>query len=188
MIYLDEYESPVGTLSIASDGEHLCGLWLDGQKYFQEDLAKRVGSDDGEREEGGKARKEAPVLEQACKWLDAYFAGKDPGKLPPIAFHGTDFQEQVWEQLAKIPYGTLTTYGDIANQMAEERGGKMSARAVGVAVGRNPISIIVPCHRVVGSNGSLTGYAGGIERKIKLLELEGVDTGTLTIPTKGTAL
>ena len=188
MIYLDEYKSPVGTLSIASDGEHICGLWLDGQKYYQDKLAERVGSNEDACISGEDARAQAPVLLQAREWLDTYFTGHDPGELPPLALHGTQFQEQVWQQLTEIPFGVLTTYGSIAKALEQERGGRVSARAVGVAVGRNPVSIIVPCHRVIGAGKSLTGYAGGIERKIKLLELEGIDTSSLIIPTKGTAL
>lgn len=190
MMYLGTYESPVGTLTLASDGPHVCGLWLDGQKYFEEKLAVRVGAASDERVEGERARDASPALRAAFVWLDTYFEGRDPGKLPPIQLHGTPFQERVWAEIAKIPYGCLTTYGGIAKALAAEQGddAKMSARAVGVAVGRNPCSIIVPCHRVVGSTGSLTGYSGGISRKGKLLELEGVDTSRLKVPTRGTAL
>ena len=195
MMYLDTYESPVGTLTLASDGEHMCGLWLEGQKYFEEKLETRVNGakaakdEEAEQMTGEKAREASPALRAARAWLDRYFEGKDPGELPPLALHGTEFQEQVWAEIAKIPYGQLTTYGDIAKTIGPKRPtGKASARAVGVAVGRNPCSIIVPCHRVVGSTGSMTGYAGGIKRKSWLLEHEGVDMSKLTVPTRGTAL
>lgn len=218
MMYLDTYDSPVGTLSLASDGPHLCGLWLEGQKYFQAKLETRLGMSAPakgrkkaaiaqgadaslaggaaneavpapERLEGEAARAASAGLAAARAWLDAYFAGRDPGALPPVALHGTPFQEEVWAELALIPYGQLTTYGAIAQALSRKHGGKnVSARAVGVAVGKNPVSIIVPCHRVVGATGSLTGYAGGIARKVKLLKLEGVDTSKLKVPTKGTAL
>ena len=129
-----------------------------------------------------------PVLAQARAWLDAYFEGRDPGEIPPCAPRGSEFRQLVWAKLAEIPYGELVTYGDIAKAIEADTGKKRSARAVGGAVGHNPVSIILPCHRVVGASRSLTGYAGGIERKIALLKLEGVDMGTLTVPTKGTAL
>lgn len=193
VIYLCTYDSPVGTLTLASDGPHLCGLWLDGQKYFEEKLALRVTGQvatDMKVIEGPDALAASPALQAAVAWLDVYFTGRDPGALPPISLHGTPFQEEVWDQIAKISYGRLTTYGAIAKAIAEERGdgSTVSARAVGVAVGRNPCSIIVPCHRVVGSAGSLTGYSGGIDRKVRLLQLEGVDTTKLRVPMRGTAL
>ena len=176
MDYLDRRESPVGPLALASDGEALIGLWLDGQKYFQATL--------GEVEE----RPDLPIFKEANAWLDRYFEGRDPGALPPVAPRGTAFRQRVWQLLAEIPYGQLTTYGELANRIAAETGVRASARAVGGAVGHNPISIILPCHRVVGSGGSLTGYAGGLQKKIALLKLEGVDVAYLKIPTKGTAL
>lgn len=194
MIYLDTYDAPVGALSLASDGPHLCGLWLDGQKYYEEKFEQRVGAAGDEasaltRLAGPEARAAAPGLQAAVAWLDRYFDGADPGPLPPLALHGTPFQEEVWARLCAIPYGRLTTYGALADEIALARGGgKVSARAVGVAVGRNPVSIVVPCHRVVGAGGSLTGYAGGIERKKRLLSLEGVDVAALKVPKKGTAL
>lgn len=128
------------------------------------------------------------MLAQARAWLDAYFEGRDPGKIPPCAPRGSEFRQLVWAKLAEIPYGELVTYGDIAKAIEADTGKKRSARAVGGAVGHNPVSIILPCHRVVGASRSLTGYAGGIERKTALLKLEGVDMGTLIVPTKGTAL
>lgn len=194
MMYLCTYESPVGKLTLASDGPHLCGLWLEGQKYFEEKLQLRVTGSDGDAGdkaiEGEAAVSASPALQAAIAWLDAYFNRRDPGELPPIELHGTPFQERVWAQIAKIPYGQVITYGGIAKALANECGDdkKVSARAVGTAVGRNPCSIIVPCHRVVGSTGSLTGYSGGIARKVKLLELEGVDTSRFKAPTRGTAL
>lgn len=194
MMYRCTYESPVGKLTLASDGPHLCGLWLEGQKYFEEKLHLRVMGSDGdapaEAVEGEAAVSASPALRDAVVWLDAYFEGRDPGELPSIELHGTPFQERVWAQIAKIPYGQVMTYGGIAKALADERddGGKVSARAVGTAVGRNPCSIIVPCHRVVGSTGSLTGYSGGIARKVRLLEFEGVDTRGFRVPTRGTAL
>ena len=152
-------ETPLGDLLLAADDLGLAGAWFRGQKYFP-DQTGAVG--------------DHPMLRAARDWLDRYWAGLDPGPTPPLHPAGTAFQLEVWQLLREIPYGETTTYGAIAQQLAEQRGGaRVSARAVGGAVGHNPISVIVPCHRVVGANGSLTGYAGGIERKIRLLELEG---------------
>ena len=152
-----EYISPVGVLTLAGDGENLVGLWLEGQKYFG---AKLDLSGEGM----------SPILEEAKNWLDRYFAGERPSPAElPLAPVGTPFQRTVWKQLCEIPYGTLTTYGELAKRL------RTSARAVGSAVGHNPISIIVPCHRVMGADGSLTGYAGGVERKRWLLEHEGAE-------------
>ncbi|RDB62753.1 6-O-methylguanine DNA methyltransferase [Gordonibacter sp. 28C] len=176
MDYLSTLNSPVGPLTVASDGDALVGLWLDGQKYFEATL--------GETEE----RPELPVLQEARAWLDRYFEGADPGPIPPVSPRGTAFRQRVWTMLAEIPYGQLTTYGELARRIEEETGARTSARAVGGAVGHNPISIILPCHRVVGSTRSLTGYAGGLQKKIALLRLEGVDVDALKVPTKGTAL
>ncbi len=184
-IYLDEYESCVGRLTLASNGEQLCALWLEGQKYFAEKLELRCGAEGAEGAEGveyvtgAAAREESVGIAKARAWLETYFAAKDAGPLPPMAFCGTPVQEDVWNRIARIPYGTTITYGDIAQELAAKRGKNVSARAVGVAVGRNPISIIVPCHRVVGAGGKLTGYAGGIERKRTLLELEDVDVAAM---------
>ena len=177
MFYYSEYESPVGTLTIASDGQAVCGLWLDGQKYHGGTIPEEMIPND---DAGGFAQLRA--------WLDAYFAG-DPQPIGnvPLAPRGSEFQQAVWKKLVAIPHGELTTYGEIASELKRERG-KASALAVGGAVGHNPISIIIPCHRVVGSDGSLTGYAGGIERKLWLLEHEGVDTKRLYVPKRGTAL
>jgi len=130
-----------------------------------------------------------PILLEAKRWLDIYFAGKEPNFTPPLHPIGSAFRQSVWEILLQIPYGKTTTYGEIAHKMAEKTGcSRMSAQAVGGAVGHNEISIIIPCHRVVGTNGSLTGYAGGIDKKMKLLKLEGTDMTGFFVPKKGTAL
>ena len=161
MQYTTFYESPIGRMLLAADDAGLTGLWFEGQKYFARCLGR-------ETEE-----KELPVFAEAKRWLDIYFSGKEPDFTPPLHFTGTDFQKEVWEILCAIPYGQTMTYGAIADQLAKKRGlSRMSAQAVGGAVGHNNLSIIVPCHRVVGSDGSLTGYAGGIERKTFLLNLE----------------
>jgi len=144
------YESPLGGITLASDGEALVGLWFDGQKYFADSL-------DRNHEE-----KLIPALEEACRWLDIYFSGQVPDFTPRLNIRATPFRTQVYETLLTIPYGQTMTYGEIAS----------SARAVGGAVGHNPISLIVPCHRVVGKDGSLTGYAGGMDRKKWLLDME----------------
>ena len=177
MQYIKHYDSPMGDLLLAADEQGLTGIWIKDQKYFGYYL-------DPEHEEA-----DCPVFEKTIEWLDIYFEGRDPGFLPPIHMVGTDFQKAVWEILLEIPYGKTTTYGKIAQQIAAKRGiARMSAQAVGGAVGHNEISIIIPCHRVVGTNGSLTGYAGGIDKKIRLLELEGVDMSKFFVPKKGTAL
>lgn len=176
MQYTCKYKSPLGNILLAADEIGLTGLWFEGQKYFALYLDK-------EHEE-----KELPIFEQTKKWLDIYFLGKDPDFKPPIHFTGSDFQNGVWEILYNIPYGQTTTYGDIARQLAKKKGlERMSAQAVGGAVARNRISIIVPCHRVVGGNGSLTGYAGGIDKKIALLKLEKGFKDTFFVPKKSTA-
>ena len=177
MQYISHYQSPLGGILLAADDTGLTGLWFEGQKYFALYLDK-------EHEE-----KEIPLFHEAKRWLDIYFSGKEPDFTLPLHFAGTEFQNEVWEILYSIPYGKTMTYGEIAGQIAARRGiSHMSAQAVGGAVGHNEISIIVPCHRVVGANGSLTGYAGGIEKKIALLELEKVDMSTFFTPKKGTAL
>ena len=179
MYYYHTYHSPVGALTIASDEKNIVGLWLDSQKYYMDVLAGKTYQE-----------KETEVIKLAKNWLDRYFNGEKPtiDELP-IEFIGSDFRVQVWKMLSEIPYGKVITYGDIAKRIAEQKGTpKMSAQAVGGAVGRNPISIIIPCHRVVGADGSLTGYSGGVRIKTKLLELEGVDMSKLFIPTRGTAL
>lgn len=176
MQYTTTYQSPLGSITLAADGEALTGLWFEGQKYYALYLEK-------EHEE-----KDLPVLRQAKKWLDIYFSGKVPDFTPPLRFTGSAFQNEVWVILAAIPYGTTRTYGDIAQELARKRGlSRMSAQAVGGAVGKNEISIIVPCHRVVGANGSLTGYAGGISKKIELLKLEGAFKEEYFVPKHSTA-
>ena len=154
-------DTPLGGVLLAGGGEALTGLWFEGQRYF----ARTLDADRGNRE--------LPVLDRAERWLAAYFRGEDPGAAPPLDPRGTDFQRAVWALLREIPRGQTATYGQIAARLAERTGGPVSARAVGGAVARNPVSIFIPCHRVVGADGSLTGYAGGIERKKRLLRLEG---------------
>lgn len=165
MLFQWHYDSPLGGITLASDGTSLTGLWFDGQKYFGATL------DDGHEE------KLLPVFEETCRWLDIYFSGRKPGFTPPLAMQASPFRKAVWEILLTIPYGKTMTYGDIAKRIAAQKGiARMSARAVGGAVGHNPISLIIPCHRVVGADGSLTGYAGGIDRKVNLLRMEGAKT------------
>lgn len=177
MIYTSKYTSPLGGILLAADEVGLRGLWFDGQKYFARDLPDE------------RTERETPVLSEAKRWLDLYFGGQEPDFLPPLHPVGTPFRQAVWEILLRIPYGKTVTYGEISKQLAEKMGlERMSAQAVGGAVGHNKISIIIPCHRVVGSNGSLTGYAGGIDRKIKLLELEHADMSRFFISKKGTVL
>lgn len=177
MTFIQHYDSPLGGILLAADEIGLTGLWFDGQKYF----ARRLSP---EREE-----RELPVLLEAKRWLDIYFTGKEPDFLPPLHSIGSAFRRSVWEILLQIPYGRTTTYGEIARRLAEKQKlPRMSAQAVGGAVGHNEISIIIPCHRVVGTNGSLTGYAGGVDKKVKLLELEHADMTGFFVPKKGTAL
>ncbi len=164
MQYTFIYQSPLGKILLAADDQGLTGLWFEGQKYFAQNLDQN------------HMEKETPVLFQTRQWLDLYFSGKNPDFLPPLHMIGTDFQKAVWKILLSVPYGEVTTYGKIAQKIAADRGiGHMSAQAVGSAVGHNHISIIIPCHRVVGTDGSLTGYAGGIEKKRMLLKLEGLE-------------
>lgn len=177
MTFIQHYDSPLGGILLAADAVGLTGLWFDGQKYFARGLSS-------EREE-----RELPVLLEAKRWLDIYFTGKEPEFLPPLHPNGSAFRRSVWEILLQIPYGKTMTYGEIACKLAEKQKlPRMSAQAVGGAVGHNEISIIIPCHRVVGTNGSLTGYAGGIDKKVKLLELEHADMRRFFAPEKGTAL
>jgi methylated-DNA-[protein]-cysteine S-methyltransferase len=164
MEYIHNIKSPVGILTISSDGKNVCGLWIEGQKYF----AKTLGKDAIEQN--------LPIFDSVEKWLDVYFSGKEPGFMPPLMPKGSLFQRAIWNILCEIPYGQKTTYGEIAKQFdLEHKDGRTSARAAGTAVGHNPISILIPCHRVIGKNGDLTGYAGGIGTKLKLLQLEGID-------------
>lgn len=178
MFYSAHYLSPLGLITIASDGKKLSGLWIEGQKYFGDTVKKMI-----------EEKENLVIFSAAKKWLDKYFDGKKPAITDlPLAPNGGEFRKIVWNILCEIPYGKVTTYGDIAKTIAGKMNKTtMSSQAVGGAVGHNPISIIIPCHRVVGSNGNLTGYAGGIDRKIKLLELEGVDMTSLYKPSKSTA-
>lgn len=175
MIYYTEHLSPIGRLTLASDGENLVGLWVEDQRYFGGKLKEKF------------AKKESlEVFFETKKWLDEYFLGKNPsaGKLP-LKPEGSEFQRKIWGFLREIPYGETTTYAEISKKVAAwMKRERMSAQAVGGAIGRNPISVIIPCHRVVGTSGSLTGYASGIDNKIKLLKLEGVDTSRFFVPKK----
>ncbi len=156
MLFLTHYASPLGSILLAADETGLTGLWFEAQKYFPSFSGVEY------------QEKETPVLTETVRWLDVYFSGKDPGFLPPLHPQGSPFRQTVWDILLTIPRGQTITYGEIARRL-----GVHSAQAVGGAVGHNPISILIPCHRVVGSDGSLTGYAGGVERKARLLQLEG---------------
>lgn len=164
MQYTTWFPSPLGRILLASDGTGLTGLWFEGQKYFARGL------------ETVHEEKNAPVFDAVKRWLDLYFSGVRPDFTPPLRLIGTPFQRTVWKRLQAVPYGQTTSYGELALAVGT------SSRAVGGAVGRNPISIIIPCHRVVGANGGLTGYAGGIERKIRLLKLEGAYRETFSVP------
>lgn len=171
MQYINRYSSPIGDITLASENNNLIGLWFDGQKYFASNLLHDC------------IEKELPIFIQTKKWLDIYFSGKEPNFTPTLSFdNASKFRKQVWEVLLKIPFGKTTTYKKIAEQLENQTGKKISAQAVGNAVGHNPISIIVPCHRVIGTNKNLTGYAGGIDKKIKLLQVENINTSTLLMP------
>ena len=177
MQYISHYQSPLGGILLAADDIGLPGLWFEGQKYF----ALRLDKAHQERE--------IPLFKTAKRWLDFYFSGKEPDFSVPLHCVGTAFQNEVWELLRSIPYGQTVTYGRLAEILAARRGaGHMSAQAVGGAVGHNGISILIPCHRVVGAGGSPTGYAGSNKKKARLLTLEGVDLSQFTIPKRGTAL
>ena len=168
---------PTGKYFTGADEVGLTGLWFERQKYFANTLPKETIS------------QETPVLIQAKKWLDVYFSGEEPKFTPPLHPTSSVFRQEVWKILLQIPYGQTITYGEIARRIAVMKNtSHMSAQAVGGAVGHNEISIIIPCHRVVGTNGSLTGYAGGIDKKISLLKLEHTDMSGFFIPKKGTAL
>lgn len=161
MVYKHRYISPLGSITLTSNGESLIGLWFTEQKHFPHKLISESTED------------ELPIFIQTINWLDTYFSGKAPDFIPPISLQTTPFRKTVYEILISIPYGQTMTYGEIANIIAEQKGiERMSAQAVGGAVGHNPISLIIPCHRVVGTDGSLTGYAGGLDKKIELLKLE----------------
>ena len=178
-MYHSTYMSPLGMITIASDGDALVGLWIEGQRYHG-----------GEEFIGLIKKDDARVIRKTKTWLDRYFAGKRP-KISelPLSPIGSEFRQAVWKILCEIPYGKTVTYGDIARRIAAETNKeRISGQAVGNAVGRNPISIIIPCHRVIGAGGNLTGYAGGIDKKIKLLEHEGADMSQFFIPLNGTAV
>lgn len=177
MICVQHYDSPLGEILLSADATGLTGLWFEGAKYYARGLPQEC------------AHRETPVLLQAKRWLDIYFTGTSPELTLPLHPVGTPFQQAVWQMLLQIPYGQTTTYGELARRLARERGQKtLSAQAVGGAVGHNPISLIIPCHRVVGTDGSLTGYAGGVDKKQHLLELERADTSKFFLPEKGSAL
>ena len=179
MFYYTTYKSPIGQITLACDKkENLVGLWIEGQKYFFETVGSEIVEND-----------KLEIFNVAKNWLDRYFKGEKPEiselALAPI---GNDFRKRVLKILCGIPYGNICTYGDIAKIIAKEQGKtKMSAQAVGGAISHNPISIIIPCHRVVGANGNLTGYAGGLENKIALLKLEGINMEKLYIPKHSTS-
>ena len=171
MIFTCAYASPLGGILLAADETGLTGLWFEGAKYFAAGLPQE------------RAEQTTPILAEAARWLDIYFSGREPDFTPPLHPVGSPFQKAVWELLLQIPYGETMTYGALAHQLAAQRGlPRMSAQAVGGAVGRNKISLIIPCHRVVGTNGSLTGYAGGVDKKVKLLELEHNDMRRFFVP------
>lgn len=169
MRYTTTYTSPLGEILLAADDTGLTGLWFMGAKYFAAGL------------EPGAEERDLPVFHETKRWLDGYFSGREPDFLPPLHLSGTPFQMAVWKVMGEIPYGKTMTYGEIARRLGCPR----ASQAVGSAVGRNPISVILPCHRVVGSSGSLTGYAGGMEKKVWLLDLEKADRTGLFVPGKG---
>ena len=171
MTYTQQYTSHLGGILLAADDIGLTGLWFEGQKFFADDLPDE------------RIERETPILIDAKRWLDVYFTGNEPDFMPPLHPVGSAFRQKVWELLLQIPYGQTVTYGELTRQLAEKQGlAHMSAQAVGGAVGHNKISVIIPCHRVVGTNGSLTGYAGGIDKKLKLLELEQADMQGFFVP------
>jgi len=157
MQYTTVYQSPLGELLLAAGGEALTGLWFEGQNYYARTLDE------------AHTEKDLPVFAETARWLDLYFSGREPDFTPPLSPAGTPFQREVWALLRKIPYGATTTYGALARELGRP---VSSARAVGAAIGQNPISLLIPCHRVLGAGGALTGYAGGLERKRRLLALE----------------
>lgn len=172
------YQSPLGKIFLASRQEKLVGVWIEGQKYFAESIKEEMAECD------------TPVLAAGKRWLDSYFAGEKPAvSALPLAPEGSEFRRTVWKRLCEIPYGQVATYGEVARLVASDLGRlRMSAQAVGGAVGHNPISIIIPCHRVVGAGGNLTGYGGGIQRKVWLLAHEGLEMSRFYVPEKGTAI
>ena len=179
MTYTQLYKTPIkfSDIILTSDGEYLTGLWF-------------VSSRDSNKHTANSIEKELKIFTQTAKWLDMYFSGKAPDFIPQYRIENlTPFRKEVIDIMLSIPYGKTVTYGEIANKIAKNHAvKKMSAQAVGGAVGWNPICLIIPCHRVIGANGSLTGYGGGIKNKISLLESEGHDMSKFIIPVKGTAL
>ena len=177
MVYTAPYSSPMGTITLACNEEAVIGLWFNGQRHF------------GSLLPADAHKRDHPLLEESAHWLDIYFSGQEPDFLPPLQYGSTAFRRLVCDIMLTIPYGKTMRYGEIAARAARELGvQKMSAQAVGGAVGHNPISLMIPCHRVVGTNGSLTGYGGGIARKVRLLKLERADMTGLFVPKHGTAL
>lgn len=165
--YIYQYDSPIGILTMASDKKNLTGLWIAEQKYFGRTLSKNLEP------------AYIPIFKQTSDWLDAYFAGKNPVMDIPVSPQGSPFSKKVWMELLNIPYGTTVTYGSIAKKIVQDpQKAAKSAQAVGLAVGHNPISILIPCHRVIGADGNLTGFAGGLDKKIFLLKLEGIPLQT----------
>ncbi|MDK6567301.1 methylated-DNA--[protein]-cysteine S-methyltransferase [Corynebacterium pyruviciproducens] len=199
MIYTMQYESPLGPIVVSCDDDAITGLWFEGQKYFGSTFpaespspgpATSTPSPGPATSTPSPATPQSlhPLLAEATRWLDIYFSGRHPDFTPPLRLPSTPFRALVSEIMLAIPYGTTTTYAAIAAEVARRQGrSSSSAQAVGGAVGHNPISLIIPCHRVVGSNGSLTGYAGGLRRKVALLTLEGTDTSGLFSPRHPTA-
>ena len=161
MDYTYHYSSPIGGITMASNGESLTGLWFDGQKYFASTLSQR------------HMEKQLSVFDRTCEWLDLYFSGKSPDFMPPVFMYVSNFRRDVYEILMTIPFGETMTYKEVADLIAKKhRIISMSAQAVGGAIAHNPISLVIPCHRVIGTNGKLTGYAGGLDKKEWLLNME----------------
>lgn len=173
MLYTYFYDSPLCPLRLTSDGNFLTGVWFDTLDAMTAHQKNTI------------VDKPLPIFQQTIDWFDIYFTGENPDFTPPLQMNTTPFRKMVWEIMCTIPYGSTITYGDIAKQVADIRNvERMSAQAVGGAVGHNAISIIIPCHRVIGSNGNLTGYGGGLDKKVKLLTLEGVDISPFYLPNK----
>ena len=174
MDYIHSYDSPLGAITLASDGDAIVGLWFDGQKYYADTLTE------------DHTEKALPIFDEAVRWLDIYFSGEAPSFTPKLHMRSTAFRRAVWEILLTIPYGQTMTYLQIADRVARQMGLlRMSAQAVGGAIGHNAISLIIPCHRVVGTDGSLTGYAGGIDKKVRLLQMEQADMNGFFVPKTG---
>lgn len=169
---ISTYQSPLGELLLAGDEKGLTGLWFSGDRFYGSNKEKDLPEEN-----------ELPVFAEARHWLDIYFSGREPDFLPELHISGSPFQIKVWKILRTIPYGETVTYGDIAKKLTPKNG-KMSAQAVGGAVGHNKISLIIPCHRVVGAKGNLIGYAGGLDKKIALLCLEGLNMNNFYLPSR----